>query len=185
MIESLGSSITDYARQERELAYSRENSVRSAETKEAGASGDVAAITESQQQISDTAEVKTRPPQYDTIEISEEGMAQSLQKNASQVETIQTAASDLSTSAAGETDEADETTTTPVLSSYTEDELNDLVDEGSITAIQKNTELARRAAEVAAAEAAQATKSDSSSGAVTGEEMALNRSQLAAGAADE
>lgn len=81
MIESIGSSITDYAKQERELFASRQNSIKSAETSEASASSDAAAIANSEQQISDTEQVKTRAPQYDTVEISEEGMQMAKQQN--------------------------------------------------------------------------------------------------------
>lgn len=74
MIESIGNSITDYAKQQRELLASEENRIKSAETSEVSASSNAAAIANSQQQISDTEPVKTRAPQYDTIEISEEGL---------------------------------------------------------------------------------------------------------------
>nr|WP_315020418.1 hypothetical protein [uncultured Aminipila sp.] len=80
MIESIGSSITDYAKQERELLANKENSVKSAETSQAAASSDAAAIATSEQQVSDTAQVKTRAPQYDTVEISEEGMQMAKQQ---------------------------------------------------------------------------------------------------------
>ncbi|MHC1722037.1 MAG: hypothetical protein AB9836_02395 [Aminipila sp.] len=80
MIESIGTSITDYAKQERELLATKENRVKSAETSEASASGDAAAIANSEQQVSDTAQVRTRAPQYDTVEISEEGMQMAKQQ---------------------------------------------------------------------------------------------------------
>lgn len=147
MIESIGSSITDYAKQERELLASRQNSIKSAETSEVSASSDAAAIANSEQQISDTEPVKTRAPQYDTVEISEEGMQMAKQQETEQSQ------------------ESSSSTATKDLSSYSEDELNDMVDEGSITQLEKNTELARRAAEEAA------DKQDSDNSAVTSDEM--------------
>lgn len=127
MIESIGNSITDYAKQQRELLASQENRIKSAETAEASASSDAAAIANSQQQVSDTEPVKTRAPQYDTIEISEEGleMAKRQANNDSAA-------------------------------------LNSAV---PITQLEKNTELARRAAEEAA------EKQDNDNSAVASDEM--------------
>lgn len=161
MIESIGNSITDYAKQQRELLASKENSVKSAETSEASASSDAAAIANSEQQVSDTEQVKTRAPQYDTVEISEEGM-QMAKQQANSAGALNAAESIDSTE---ESEESSSSTATKDLSSYSEDELDDMVDEGTITQLEKNTELARRAAEEATDE------QDSDNSAVTSDEM--------------
>ncbi|QHI72559.1 hypothetical protein [Aminipila terrae] len=162
MIESVGNSITDYARQERELLASKENSVKSADTKEVSASGDAAAIAESQQQISDTSPVKTKAPQYDTVEISEEGMKMARQQASSDTAALKSAVSTSSV----EDSQKSSSTSTQDLSSYTEKQLDKMVDEGTITQAEKNAELARRAAK----EAGKQQNSDNST--LNPEEMA-------------
>ncbi len=165
MIESIGNSITDYAKQERELLASRENSVKSAETSQASASSDAAAIANSEQQISDTAQVKTRAPQYDTVEISEEGMKMAKQQANSDSAALNSAAKTDSTEETEKAASSSSSTDTKDLSSYSEDELDDMVDEGTISQLEKNTELARRAAEEAT------DKQDEDNSVVTSDEM--------------
>lgn len=165
MIESIGSSITDYAKQQRELLASEENRIKSAETSEASASSDAVAIANSQQQISDTEPVKTRAPQYDTIEISEEGMEMAKRQANNDSAALNFAVPIDSAEETEESESSDSSAATKGLSSYTEDQLDDMVDEGTITQLEKNTELARRAAEDAA------DKLDNDNSAVASDEM--------------
>jgi hypothetical protein len=94
-------------------------------------------------------------PNTDTLEISPEGLAAAYAQTST--DTTSTDTSTLTeasvpppappVSSTEETAETDSSSTTTDLSSYTEDELDALVEDGTITEMEKNAELANRAME--------------------------------------
>lgn len=167
MIESLGTNYTDYALKERLAAANKENAVKSAETKDVEASGQVADIAKSSESISDTEIVKTKAPQYDTIEISKEGAEAAYAQETEQTEAAPATVAPAAAETASTEEESVTSEVTQDLSSYTESELDDMVDAESITEAEKNAELAKRAAEEAQKENQQSsTDINESDGAV-------------------
>lgn len=89
--------------------------------------------------VSDTQNETTNgiaPPDVDTIEISAEGRAYQQNMQATTIPSVQTTST--------ETSSSEETNSSTVLTNLTEEEISQLVDNGTITQAEANAELARR-----------------------------------------
>lgn len=130
-----GSSSYDQLQQ---LQLQTEKDKKAAEQTAAQGSTQVAATGAVAGTTAETA-VQSTSQNVDTLEISAEGRAYQQQMQASPPP------KDSSVSETSSTEDSEDSETTTVLTNLTEDEIDDLVDDGTITQAEANTELARRA----------------------------------------
>ncbi|MBN7774131.1 hypothetical protein [Clostridium aminobutyricum] len=104
--------------------------------------------TEGKEEIDNTLLDSAPAPETDTLEISPEGYAALAAETSSDASISDSStSSDAAAIAALAPEDSTDSSTSKNLSSYSEEELDQLAEEGSITEIEKNTELARRAIE--------------------------------------